>query len=411
MVAKKMNNLRSAFRKEHKKDISSLRSGASADDIYQPSVWYYEQLLFLQDQETPRQSVTNVMIMFAHHALLQEHLRQLEQVEEVRIPRVIPRDRANPFRYHTEEDFVKRYRLPKNAVQDLIEAIEPHAPRPNNDRGCSIPLFLQMLVTLKYLATGSFQLSVADCVDMAVSPVCRCVGRISQLIAYLAPDYIKFPTPAEGHRLAQKYFSVPGYHDLKLKIILSIMLMKDELVIGWRMLEACSHAEVQPPAKKRRAANFSEEELMLLIEEVAERKAVLLGPLTSVVTNKGKELAWKAVAEAINSVGVVQRNVSDIKKKWFKVKSEVKCKAAKEKSERSKTGSGVAEPTVWKPTEEAMLALIESEAIEGFSSLESGTINPDRPQPSTSAVYRQPTGTLVTHVEYISPQPQSSRWI
>ncbi|KAK3884325.1 hypothetical protein Pcinc_011390 [Petrolisthes cinctipes] len=43
-------------------------------------------------------------------------------------------NRANPFRYLTEEDFVKRYRLPKNAVQDLIEAIEPHAPRPNNDR-------------------------------------------------------------------------------------------------------------------------------------------------------------------------------------------------------------------------------------------------------------------------------------
>ncbi|KAK3875392.1 hypothetical protein Pcinc_012238 [Petrolisthes cinctipes] len=105
---------------------------------------------------------------------------------------------------------VKRYRLPKNAVQDLIDAIEPHAPRPNNDRGCSIPLFLQMLVTLRYLATGSFQLSVADCADMAVSPVCRCVGRISQLIAYLAPDYIKFPTPAEGHRLAQEYFSVAG---------------------------------------------------------------------------------------------------------------------------------------------------------------------------------------------------------
>ncbi|KAK3863792.1 hypothetical protein Pcinc_030471 [Petrolisthes cinctipes] len=79
-----------------------------------------------------------------------------------------------------------------------------------------------------------------------------------------------------------------------------------------------SHAEVQPPSKKRRAANFSEEELMILIEEVAERKAVLLGPLTSVVINKDKELAWKAVAEVINSVGVVQRNVSDIKKKWFK---------------------------------------------------------------------------------------------
>lgn len=61
-VTKKINNLRSAFRKEHKKVISSLRSGTSADDVYQPSLWYYEQLLFLQDQEIPRQSVTNVMV-------------------------------------------------------------------------------------------------------------------------------------------------------------------------------------------------------------------------------------------------------------------------------------------------------------------------------------------------------------
>ncbi|KAK3858147.1 hypothetical protein Pcinc_035640 [Petrolisthes cinctipes] len=126
---------------------------------------------------------------------------------------VLSPETGHPFRYLTEEEFVKRYRLPKNAVQDLIEAIEPHAPRPNNDRGCSIPLFLQMLVTLRYLATGSFQLSVADCADMAVSSVCRSVGRISQLIAYLAPDYIKFPTPAEGHRLVQEYFSVAEVED------------------------------------------------------------------------------------------------------------------------------------------------------------------------------------------------------
>lgn len=41
-VTKKINNLLSAFRKEHKKVISSQRSGTSADDVYQPSLWYYE---------------------------------------------------------------------------------------------------------------------------------------------------------------------------------------------------------------------------------------------------------------------------------------------------------------------------------------------------------------------------------
>jgi hypothetical protein len=55
-VVKKINNLRSAFRKELKKVNDSKRSGTSADDLYVPSLWYYNELLFLVDQETPDKS-------------------------------------------------------------------------------------------------------------------------------------------------------------------------------------------------------------------------------------------------------------------------------------------------------------------------------------------------------------------
>lgn len=59
-VAKKINNFRSCFRKEEKKIEASKRSGASADDVYTPVLWYYDLLLFLKDQETPRASISNI---------------------------------------------------------------------------------------------------------------------------------------------------------------------------------------------------------------------------------------------------------------------------------------------------------------------------------------------------------------
>lgn len=48
---KKINTLRSNYRRELKKILMSEKSGAGADDIYLPSVWYFEQLEFLRDHE------------------------------------------------------------------------------------------------------------------------------------------------------------------------------------------------------------------------------------------------------------------------------------------------------------------------------------------------------------------------
>lgn len=99
-----------------------------------------------------------------------------------------------------------------------------------------------------------------------------------------------------------------------------------------------SDRQSPPPAKKRRAANFTDEQLMVLIQEVADRKTVILGPLTSVVTNRTKDMAWRAVTEAVNAFSRVPREVAEIKKKWFSFKSEVKGKAARARSARIKTG-------------------------------------------------------------------------
>jgi len=58
-VVKKVNNLRSAFRKEHKKVTKSQVYGAGAEEMYTPRLWYYNQLLFLCDHEAPHISTSS----------------------------------------------------------------------------------------------------------------------------------------------------------------------------------------------------------------------------------------------------------------------------------------------------------------------------------------------------------------
>lgn len=52
-VKKKINSLRTNFRKEVKKIVSSKRSGAGRNQIYQPQSWTFQALQFLRGCEQP----------------------------------------------------------------------------------------------------------------------------------------------------------------------------------------------------------------------------------------------------------------------------------------------------------------------------------------------------------------------
>lgn len=55
-VKKKINNLRSQFSHEYNKVHTGGHSGEGRDDVYEPSVWWYEKLLFLTAYIKPRKS-------------------------------------------------------------------------------------------------------------------------------------------------------------------------------------------------------------------------------------------------------------------------------------------------------------------------------------------------------------------
>ncbi|KAL1506865.1 hypothetical protein ABEB36_006148 [Hypothenemus hampei] len=52
----KFHNLRTEFNIEHTKLKASQKSGVGTDDIYKPTKWYYNSLLFLANYLQPRKS-------------------------------------------------------------------------------------------------------------------------------------------------------------------------------------------------------------------------------------------------------------------------------------------------------------------------------------------------------------------
>ncbi|PIO10441.1 hypothetical protein AB205_0090050 [Aquarana catesbeiana] len=56
----KTGGLRNTYLRERKKVTDSQRSGAAADDVYVPRLWYYERLRFLSDHTEVRESLSTL---------------------------------------------------------------------------------------------------------------------------------------------------------------------------------------------------------------------------------------------------------------------------------------------------------------------------------------------------------------
>ncbi|XP_053946426.1 uncharacterized protein LOC128863026 [Anastrepha ludens] len=56
----KINSIRSCYRRELKKLKQSEKSGAGVDDVYVSSLWYFDDLSFLEEQETQRTGLSSI---------------------------------------------------------------------------------------------------------------------------------------------------------------------------------------------------------------------------------------------------------------------------------------------------------------------------------------------------------------
>ncbi|XP_077128656.1 aprataxin isoform X1 [Ranitomeya variabilis] len=77
IVKKKIQALRTVWRKELNKVLHTSKSGASTEEVYVPKLWYFQHLNFLRDQEVPRAS-TCLRLLAPVEPTVAENLVQLD---------------------------------------------------------------------------------------------------------------------------------------------------------------------------------------------------------------------------------------------------------------------------------------------------------------------------------------------
>ncbi len=83
--------------------------------------------------------------------------------------------------------------MTKAAFQDLLAIIRQDI-RAHNNRGRPIAVDIQLLLTLRFYATGTFQLACGDLCQISQPSASRIIKRVSEAIACLKNNYINFPT-------------------------------------------------------------------------------------------------------------------------------------------------------------------------------------------------------------------------
>ncbi|XP_061166258.1 putative nuclease HARBI1 [Saccostrea echinata] len=116
------------------------------------------------------------------------------------------------FSLHTmdDEEIRKRYRFRKENIGRLVTLLEPSL-RHSTNRSHSLSTELQILIALRFYASGSFLQVLGDTTGVDKSTVSRIVLKVSQSLVSLAPRFIKWPADEELTSIKSEFLKLAGF--------------------------------------------------------------------------------------------------------------------------------------------------------------------------------------------------------
>lgn len=106
-----------------------------------------------------------------------------------------------------DKQFKFRYRLDKQTVEQLELRLRGFLLKPTRRNKPLSPMFM-ILLTLRFFATGSFQMVVGDLLKVDRATACRTIHKVCYAIAALKPDYIKMPSGNDVRKTMRDFFDV-----------------------------------------------------------------------------------------------------------------------------------------------------------------------------------------------------------
>ncbi|CAH2091630.1 unnamed protein product [Euphydryas editha] len=128
----------------------------------------------------------------------------------MRRPKVF-RPRNPPLGHWDEVDFCQRYRLSKESVIWIIRNIGDELKRPT-ERNYAVTPMEQLLLTLRFYATGNMQQCSGDLSGVSKSTACKIIHAVSRHICLKLKYFIAMPqTAAELRDVVESFFNIAKF--------------------------------------------------------------------------------------------------------------------------------------------------------------------------------------------------------
>lgn len=120
------------------------------------------------------------------------------------------RDRINPLDKYDDVDFKYRYRFSRDVVLDLIDEFKDDIEGAFF-RNTDISPTFQILLALRFFATGSFQRTAGDLHGVSIATAHRIIHRVARVIAMRKNRYVNFPSREEYEQVKADFFAIAGF--------------------------------------------------------------------------------------------------------------------------------------------------------------------------------------------------------
>ena len=134
-----------------------------------------------------------------------------------RLGLVVPERRERQFRLHdmsldnfTDEELRCRYRFGRDSIEFLTELLKDDLQR-QTKRNQALTPTIQLLVALRFFASGSFLQIIGDAVGLSKSTVSRAVTDVSEALTRKQNEFILWLSPGETQQVKQGFYRKGGF--------------------------------------------------------------------------------------------------------------------------------------------------------------------------------------------------------
>ena len=116
----------------------------------------------------------------------------------------------DPLSHYSSAEFRERYRFSKECFNSSCNEFRTELD-PVDKRNMPVDTNMQMLITLRFLATGSFQITDGDHFNVHQTTAGRIVHRVARCISKRSARYIRFPSTEEQEDEKKKFYMIKSF--------------------------------------------------------------------------------------------------------------------------------------------------------------------------------------------------------